>query len=344
MIVDIREQFPEAISAILHEQGEPTYRGSQVFRQLHKNHVGEYRLMSEIPKPLRAYLEESYPIYRPLLRQRLVSKDGTKKYLFTFPDGISIESVLMLHKEKTGHIRHTVCLSTQAGCAMGCLFCATASMGFLRNLTSGEILSQVLEIASVEDTVIHNVVFMGMGEPLLNIEAVKRSIDLLRHKDGLHISPRRMTVSTCGLPDGIKTMASWDADVVLAVSLHGADDETRSRLMPVNNRYPLPVLLEACRDYVARTGKRITFEYGMIKGVNMGEDVGKRLADLLKGIPCNINLIPINPGTHGFEQANQHTQARFHRSLSEAGLSAVIRQERGSDIQGACGQLVYRSI
>ena len=336
---DPRELYPEELAGIMADMAEPAYRGGQVFAWLHKEAAPSYDQMTNLSAALRHRLEATLPIARPTLLRRRVSTDGTIKYLFALADGARIESVLMRHREDTGHIRHTACLSSQAGCAMGCAFCATASLGFKRNLSAGEIVAQVLEIATIEQTAIHNAVYMGMGEPLLNGKAVEKSIRLLHHPQGQNIGARRITLSTCGLPEGIRDMATWGLDLVLAVSLHAADDDTRSRLMPVNRRHPLGEVLAACRDYSEATGKRITFEYAMIKGVNIGADTPRKLVDLLNGIPCNINLIPVNPGAHGYKPPNQKERALFLRALQAAGLDAVVRQERGQDIQGACGQL-----
>jgi 23S rRNA (adenine2503-C2)-methyltransferase len=325
------------------DMGEPAFRGEQIFTWLQRDAATGYERMTNIGKVLRDKLQEAYPLNRLTLRKRQAGADGTIKYLFVLNDGVRIESVLMSHREETGHIRRTVCLSTQAGCAMGCAFCSTAGIGYRRNLTAGEIVGQALEIAAAEKEEIHNLVYMGMGEPLMNEEAVKKSILLLNHPLGQNIGARRMTVSTCGLPEGIRRFAEWGIDAVLAVSLHAADDETRDRLMPVNRRYPLGELLAACRDYHATTGRRITFEYVMIEGVNTSGHDAKKLAGLLKGIPCNINLIPVNPGPHAYRQPGAAEQNRFVTALEREGLDPVVRQERGRDIDGACGQLAAKS-
>ena len=341
---DLRGLFPEEISRLTEDMGEPAYRGRQIFAWLQKEAAGSYQEMTNISMDLRRRFEETWPLSGPELIRRQESADGTKKFLFSLADGLLIESVLMSHREKTGHIRHTACLSSQVGCAMGCSFCSTASLGFQRNLTAGEIVSQVLLIAAAEKTDVHNAVYMGMGEPFLNMGAVKRSILLLNHPQGQNIGARRITVSTCGLPEGIRSMANWDIRPVLAVSLHAADDETRSRLTPVNRRYPLSELIAACRDYTEKTGKRITFEYVMLGRVNTDGKTAARLGALLKGIPCNLNLIPVNPGAHCYDSPTPREQASFLTALEQAGLDAVIRQERGRDIDGACGQLAGNSI
>lgn len=340
---DLRELMPEEIAALMKEMGEPAFRAGQIFGWLQKEGITSYQEMSNVPAALRQKLEQEYPLIRPQLLRRQESSDGTKKYLFALADGQAIEAVLMSHREETGHIRRTLCLSSQAGCPMGCVFCATGSLGLQRNLSTGEMVSQVLEVAAIEKRNIHNLVYMGMGEPLLNMEAVLKSIRLLNHAQGQKIGIRRVTLSTCGLPEQIRRLADEGLDLVLAVSLHGPDDETRSRLMPVNNRYPLKELMAACRYYAEASRRRITFEYIMIKDLNIGEQAAAKLGKLLSGIPCNINLIPVNPGPHGFVRPGRQEQLRFRQALEEAGIAAVIREERGADIDGACGQLAGKA-
>ena len=340
---EMRALLPEEIAAFLRDTGEPAYRAGQIFTWLQRDAAGSYDAMSNIGLALRKKLAADCPLGRLALQRRQESADGTVKYLFALDDGLRIESVLMRQTEESGHIRHTVCLSSQAGCGMGCSFCATANLGLQRNLSTGEIVGQALEIAATEQITIHNAVYMGMGEPLLNEEAVKKSILILNHPQGQNIGIRRITVSTCGLPEGIRRLADWGRDVVLAVSLHAADDETRSRLMPVNRSHPLHELLSACRDYATQTGRRITFEYMMVKGVNTGKGTAEKLAALLKGIPCNINLIPVNPGVHGLVAPDKKEQDLFLQALRRTGLEAVARRARGRDIDGACGQLAGRA-
>ena len=342
METDPRGLLPEEIAAVAQGMGEPAYRGEQIFSWIQSKAASSYDEMTNLGKALRARLEERLPLGKAEAVDVQESADGTKKFLFSLADGLRIESVLMRHREETGHIRFTACLSTQVGCAMGCLFCATGGMGFQRNLTAGEIAGQALYMARTEGRPIDNAVYMGMGEPLLNEDAVKKSIEILHHPLGQNIGARRFTVSTCGIPEGIRRMADWDLDVVLAVSLHAADDETRSRLMPVNRRYPLKDLLDACRAYCAKTGKRITFEYVMIQGVNASRETAETLGRLLEGIMCNLNLIPVNPGAHPFVSPGRSEQEMFIHALEKAGIPVVIRQERGGNILGACGQLAAK--
>jgi len=344
---DIRELFPEEIGLWLESQGEKGFRGRQIFRWLQVQCARSYEEMTDIPKALQAMLVQSRPI-RPLkLVKELVSRDGTRKYLFELNHGQRIESVLMTHLEASGHKRHTLCVSTQAGCAMGCTFCTTGKGGFFRNLTAGEITGQVLDVTYArrqEDPqfYISNVVYMGMGEPLLNYEAVVRSIRILNHPLGQKIGIRRITLSTCGMPDQIRRLAKEGLDIVLALSLHSPDDALRSRLMPVNRRYPLKEVMEAVRDYAGITGRRITFEYILIKGVNDSPEHARSLCQLLKGLPCNVNIIPVNNGDHGFIKPGSAEQTAFKNALKKCGIEAVIREEKGADIHGACGQLAGR--
>lgn len=341
---DVRGLFPEEIGAWLVQQGEKSFRGKQVFQWLQARCVRSYDQMTDLSQALRTKMAEAWPI-RPLrIPKEQVSRDGTRKYLFELEDGQCIETVLMAHTEETGHVRHTLCLSTQVGCAMGCTFCATGEGGFMRNLTAAEIVGQVLDVTASRreekpDFEVHNLVYMGMGEPLLNYDAVLKSIRLLNHPQGQQIGIRRITLSTCGIPDQIRRLAGEGLDIVLALSLHSPDQELRSELMPVNRRYPLTEVMDACRAYVRATGRRMTFEYTMIQGVNMGSQHAEMLCRLLKGIQCNVNLIPVNVGSHGFKKPGRMAQEAFRKLLTEGGLEAVIREEKGSDIAGACGQL-----
>ena len=339
-----RALFPEEIRRILEEWGEKPFRGDQIFQWIQKRAAKDYEEMTNLPAGLRRQLAQNLPLGRLVLCRWQLSADGTRKYLFRLEDGDGIETVLMEHREATGHIRHTLCLSTQAGCAMGCVFCATGRSGFRRNLTCGEIVGQVLEVAALmgQDRpgfTIDNLVYMGMGEPLQNLDAVLKSIRLLNHPQGQKIGIRRITVSTCGLPQGIRRLAAENLDITLAVSLHSPFDSQRSQLMPINRRYPLKTVLEACREYCEAGGRRITFEYIMIQDVNLGSVAAAELCRLLKDLPCHINLIPINQGSHGFHRPGKKAREEFRRLLLAGGLAASFREEKGSDISGACGQL-----
>lgn len=345
---DVRGLFPEEIGVWLEGQGEKSFRGKQIFQWLHARCAVTFEEMTDISQALQKKMTDAWPIRPLLIRREQVSRDGTRKYLFELSDGQRIETVLMAHQEETGHIRHTLCLSTQVGCAMGCVFCATGEGGFTRNLTAGEIVGQVLDVTASRRREqpgfeVHNLVYMGMGEPLLNYDSVVRSIRLLNHPMGQKIGIRRITVSTCGIPEMIRRLAREGFDITLALSLHSPDPELRSQLMPVNRRFPLSEVMEACRDYVKSAGRRMTFEYTMIQGVNMSVSHADALCRLLNHIQCNVNLIPINTGNHGFQKPGRAAQEAFRKRLTEGGLEAVIREEKGSDIAGACGQLAGQS-
>jgi 23S rRNA (adenine2503-C2)-methyltransferase len=342
--IDIRGLGPTEISEWLESEGEKPFHGKQIFRWLHSVCVDDYSQMTDLSRSLQAKLAVAWPIHPLHMQQELISRDGTRKYLWQLADGQCIESVVMTHQEASGHLRQTLCISTQVGCAMGCVFCATGLGGFKRNLTVAEIVGQVLDVTrqrqlTQPDFEIHNVVYMGMGEPLLNYEAVVKSIRLLNNPLGQQIGIRRITVSTCGLPHQIRRLAKEGLDIVLAISLHSSEHGLRSQLMPVNRQYPLADVLAACREYVAETKRRLTFEYTLIQGVNTSAQQAKDLAGLLKGIPCNVNLIPVNGGEHGFKRPSRTTQNLFRQILIDCGLEAVIREEKGADIAGACGQL-----
>jgi 23S rRNA (adenine2503-C2)-methyltransferase len=269
----------------------------------------------------------------------LRSSDGeTVKTLFQLPDGNAIEAVLMNYDE-----RRTLCISSQAGCAMGCVFCATGQMGFRRHLTSGEIVEQVLHYARIlkkEDQVVTNVVVMGMGEPFHNYENTLAAIGRLNHPDGLNLGARRFTISTVGLVPMIRRFADEERQVNLAISLHAADDGSRSALLPVNRKYPIVDVIQACRYYVEKTSRRITFEWALIRDINDTPLVAQKLAGLLKGLLCHVNVIPLNPTRKYAGQATTRERAMaFCAVLEEAGIPATVRIRRGIDIQAGCGQL-----
>jgi 23S rRNA (adenine2503-C2)-methyltransferase len=273
---------------------------------------------------------------------KLDSSDGhTRKTLYELHDGKQIEAVLMRYDK-----RRTLCISTQAGCAMGCTFCATGQMGFKRHLSSGEIVAQVMYYARLlkdEGDTVSNVVLMGMGEPFHNYDNTMAAIDRLNDPNGYNFGARRFTVSTSGLVPAIKQFASEKRQVNLAVSLHAAQDELRSSMMPVNKRYPIEELIAACREYVHLTGRRITFEWALINGVNDSVEEAKKLATLLRGILCHVNAIPLNPTTGYQGQATDRERASaFQKALEETGIPCTIRMRRGIDIQAGCGQLAVK--
>lgn len=337
--------------------GEPRFRADQVWRWLYKSLAGEFEEMGNLPTVLRERLaaETDLSLLIPLAGQESAT-GRTKKVLFRLRDGNAIESVLMHY-----HDRRTACISTQAGCGMGCTFCATGQEGLARNLSAGEIVAQVLHFAreirqaqieqSAGDRVqvpvhpVTNVVFMGMGEPLANYAATRQAIETLIDARGYNLGARRITLSTVGLVPGIRCLAEEGLPVNLAVSLHAPDDELRNRLVPVNQRYPLADLMAAVRDHVQATGRRVTFEYALIAGENDTVHHARELAGLLAGLLCHVNLIPLNPTPGSPMRPASREQADAFRDLLEgAGVPTTVRMRRGIDIEAGCGQLRQRQI
>ena len=345
---DIRGLLPDEIWSIINSGGADSakpFRAGQVFRWVQARAARDWSEMTDIGVTTQELLAENTRL-QPLepVRER-VSRDGTRKYLWRLSGQDLIESVLLRHQGSITKTRYTVCLSTQVGCPMGCLFCATGKLGWKRNLSAAEITAQVLDITFLRcrqepGFKVGNLVYMGMGEPLLNLPAVVKSIKILNHKDGQNIGIRRITISTCGLVPQIRQLADEDLDVVLAVSLHAPTNELRDKIMPVNRKYPLEELIAACRYYIGKTGRRVTFEYALIKNFNDGYREAQQLARLLQGFKANVNVIPVNaikeeemlrPGTQEVKS--------FVRMLKELGVNAVPREEKGGDIAAACGQL-----
>jgi len=329
---------------ICREMGLKQFRAIQVFQWVQQKAVRTWDEMKNIGKGDRQALSSHLQLY-PLERVREQrSLDGTRKYLFRLEDGETIECVLMDYARTRSRDRHTVCVSTQVGCAVGCSFCATGLEGFRRNLSVGEIVGQVLDITHYvrqEDPEfqVTNIVFMGMGEPLLNYDHLLQAIQLLNHAQGLNIGMRRMTISTCGVAPQIIQLAKDNPQVGLAVSLHAAQDEVRNDLIPMNRRYPLNQLMEACQEYTQITHRRITFEVALTSK-NASREEAVALARVLKGQFGHVNLIPINPvaGT-GMQRPDPEIIKRFAQVLEDAGISVSAREERGADIDAACGQL-----
>ncbi|HTY13778.1 MAG TPA: 23S rRNA (adenine(2503)-C(2))-methyltransferase RlmN, partial [Candidatus Omnitrophota bacterium] len=307
----------------------------QVYRWVHKKLTFDFALMSDLPQPLRDRLKEEFSITAPEQTKVLNSRDGTKKYLFTLADGNRIESVLL--KDKTG--RKTICVSTQAGCPLGCAFCATGESGFSRSLEVSEILGQVYRIA-LNHPEVSNLVFMGMGEPFLNYDNVIKSIRILISAEGANFGQRKITVSTCGIPDGIKKFAREGLQVRLAISLNSADDRIRSQIMPINDTFPLRRVAEAIRYYIAHTKRRVTLEYILLEGVNDRRSDAEKLIEFAKQFDSeNINLIPFNPTGGAFKPSTLKTAKFFYNILTQHHIVATIRQSKGGDILAACGQL-----
>ena len=328
------------LAAILAVWGEPDYRARQVWEWVYQHKVTEFAAMANLPKPLRERLDAEFLIGTLEQVTEVQSSDGyTVKRLLRLPDGQLIESVLM---EYDGS-RRTACISTQAGCAMGCVFCATGQMGFARHLTTGEIVEQALFFArqlEAEGERLSNVVLMGMGEPLHNYDATLEAIARLNDEHGLNIGQRHITLSTVGLAPDIRRFADEGLQVGLAISLHAATDEERSRLLPVNKKWPLAELMAAVRYYIEQTGRRVTFEWALIAGENDTVEQATRLGRLLHGLICHVNLIPLNPtpGYAGRPSDPARVEA-FQAALQSYGVSSTVRVRRGIDIQAGCGQL-----
>ncbi len=331
-----------ALTQIVTAWGQPAFRARQIWTGLYKNFWQSPDEFTNLPLALREKLatELQFDILTPTLK--LDSSDGqTRKTLFKLPDGRQIEAVLMRYDR-----RRTLCISTQVGCAMGCTFCATGQMGFTRHLSSGEIVAQVMYYARLlhaEKDVVTNVVLMGMGEPFHNYDNTMIAIDRLNDSEGYNFGARRFTISTSGLVPAIRQFAAEKRQVNLAVSLHATDDGLRGGMMPINKKYNVAELIEACRDYVEATGRRITFEWALINGVNDTPEQARKLAYLLKGLLCHVNAIPLNPTT-GYEgKATTHERAlAFQQILEQNGIPCTIRIRRGIDIQAGCGQLASR--
>jgi 23S rRNA (adenine2503-C2)-methyltransferase len=335
--VDLLGLFPDEIKVWLKSQNIAVFRGDQIFSWLHKHAVEEFGDMTNLPADLISKLQETFGSARPLqLATSRISMDGTEKFLFSLRDEATIEAVLIPEDD-----RQTLCISTQVGCAMGCSFCATGRSGYVRNLSAGEIVAQVLWVENrlkKQRLGISNIVYMGMGEPLANYDAVLRSVRLLNHPKGLNLGARRLTISTCGLVPQIKALATENVQINLAVSLHAVTDAERSEIMPVNKRYPLSELLEACDDYTSQTGRRISYEYALIRGFNDNVEHAQKLRDLLRGRLCHVNLIPINP-VGAEKRPSAKSIAEFAQVLEGGRIPVSVRKERGTDIEAACGQL-----
>lgn len=336
MKIDLKGLDAREIEAWAISQGLEAYRGRQIRQWLFKKLAASFDDMSSLPKALRALLKDKASINHLEMVETQVSSDGTQKYLFKLEDGHFIEAVLIPERD-----HDTLCISSQAGCAMDCKFCLTAQQGLERNLTPSEIIEQVIEVKrSISDPDrLTNIVFMGMGEPLANYEAVKRAVINLLNDDGMNFSKRKITLSTCGLVPYMKRMGD-EMNIKLAISLNAADDETRSQLMPINRKHPLKSLMQACRAFPLPKGERITFEYVLIKEVNDREKDALNLAELLSGVRAKINLIPLNP--HQGTPMSPPSMEKIHQFrdvLLRKHLTAIIRKSRGRDILAACGQL-----
>ena len=332
-MIDLKSMTQEEITRFLRDLGEPAFRGKQVFTWLHKG-VRSFDEMSNLSKALREKLKAQCTITVPAVARKQVSRlDGTIKYLWRLSDGNCIETVLMQYRHG-----NTVCISSQVGCRMGCAFCASTVAGKVRDLTPGEMLDQVLFTQLDAGREISNIVLMGIGEPLDNRENVLRFLELVNHPDGLHIGMRHISLSTCGVVPGIDWLADLGLQITLSVSLHAPDSETRSKIMPVNRAYDVEELFAACHEYFQKTGRRISFEYAMIDGVNDQDWQADLIAKKLKGMPGHVNLIPLNDVVESPFKPSRRVAA-FQRRLESHGVTATVRRSLGGDIDASCGQL-----
>ena len=336
---DIRSLDLDELTGLLQGWGEKAFRAKQIYQWLHVRHVTSFDEMTNISVKLRERMKAECELV--VLQQELVqiSKlDGTRKYLFALSDGNMIESVLMRYKHG-----NSVCVSSQVGCRMGCRFCASTLDGLVRNLRPSEILEQIYRIRADIGERISNVVVMGSGEPLDNYDNLLKFIHLLSDENGLNISQRNITVSTCGIVPRMYELAEEKLQITLALSLHASSQEKRKELMPVANSYDITEVLQACRNYFEKTGRRITFEYSLVGGVNDTKEDVARLCELVKDMNCHINLIPVNPiKERDYVQSERQAILNFKNSLEKTGINVTIRREMGRDIDGACGQLRKR--
>ena len=323
------------VTAALKEMGQPAFRGKQVYSWLHKG-VRSYDEMSNLSKDLRNALAEKYPFTPPeVVRKQESARDGTIKYLWRLSDGNCVETVLMRY-----NYGNTVCISTEVGCRMGCAFCASTIGGLVRKLEPYEMVDEVLFTQIDSGLPISRVVLMGIGEPLDNFDNVMRFLELINSEEGMNISMRHISLSTCGLVPKIDELAKRKLQISLAISLHGPNDVIRDRIMPVNKAYPTEELLAACRRYFDATSRRIHFEYAMIDGVNDREEDAKELLRRLKGLPAHFNLIPLNHVEESpLKPSSKGALARFQKILEDGGITATVRRTLGGDIDASCGQL-----
>lgn len=333
-MIDVKSLTYPALEEMLASIGQPNYRAGQIFKWLAMG--AGFEEMSDLPKPLREELAAKCCLCKPDIAAKQESrKDGTVKYLFRLADGNRIETVLMKYRHGW-----SICLSTQAGCKMGCVFCASYDMGTTRNLTAGEILDQIILAQQDRGIKVSNIVLMGTGEPLDNFDNVMDFLDIVSHPKGLNIGMRHISLSTCGLVPQINLLAQRKLGLTLSVSLHAADDETRSRLMPINRKYNISQLIDACKGYFEITGRRISFEYAMIGGVNDTVACARRLATLLRGINCHVNLIPLNSIEGSpLKPSSGGDLAAFLQILQQKHITATVRRSLGGDIDASCGQL-----
>lgn len=332
---DILSLSPEELEIAFSDMGEKKFRAKQVFDWLHVKNVRSFEEMSNISKQLRTKLSENFCLKSLNIERKLESKtDNTVKYLYRLDDGNFIETVLMEYNHG-----YSLCVSSQVGCKMGCNFCASTIAGFVRNLEPSEILLQIYETERDSGKKIDSIVMMGIGEPLDNFSNVVKFLELLSCPEGRNMSLRHVALSTCGVVPKIRKLCELHLGLTLSVSLHASDNNRRSEIMPVNRAYPIEELLSACKDYIKNTGRRITFEYAVINDVNSSEADARKLAELLKGINCHVNLIPVNNVKERSYTSSMKTVNRFREMLVQRGINATVRRTLGADINAACGQL-----
>ena len=337
---NIKDYDLEALKQEFIEMGEKSFRAEQVFKWIYEAKVTSFDEMTNLSLELREKLKQNYEMHNFNILKKQESSDGTKKYLFDVLDGNAIETVLMSY-----HHGYSICVSSQIGCKMGCKFCASTGINFIRSLTSGEIVEQILAVERDNNIRISNVVFMGIGEPLDNYDNVVNAIRIINNQKGINIGARHRSVSTSGLVPKIYQLAEENIQCTLSISLHATTDEKRSSMMPVNNRYDIAELLQACKDYIAKTNRRISFEYALAKDNNDNLEDAQRLVKLLKGMICHVNLIPINKIENGtFTKSSNENIIKFRDYLNDHGIVATIRRELGSDIDAACGQLRRKNL
>lgn len=337
---NIKEYNLDELKNELEALGEKKYRAEQIFKWIYVDKVKEFDEMTNLSIELREKLKQNYTMCNFKILRKQESTDGTKKYLFDVLDGNAIESVLMEY-----HHGKTICVSSQIGCKMGCKFCASTGIKFERSLTAGEIVEQILAVEQDVNDKISNVVFMGIGEPFDNYDNVMKAIKIINNQKGLNIGARHISISTSGLVPMIYKFADEDLQCTLSISLHATNDEKRSSMMPINNRYNIKELIEACKYYINKTNKRISFEYALAKDNNDNLEDAKELVKLLKGMLCHVNLIPINKIENGkFTKSSNENIIKFRDYLNDNGIVATIRRELGSDIDAACGQLRRKNL
>ena len=337
---NIKNYQLEELKQELSNLGEKPYRAEQIFHWIYTEKVKAFDDMTNLSLELREKLKQNYTICNFQILQKQESSDGTKKYLFDVLDGNAIETVLMQY-----HHGKTICVSSQIGCKMGCKFCASTGIAFIRNLTAGEIVEEILAVEQDIGEPVSNIVFMGIGEPFVNYDNVMKAIRIINHPKGLNIGARHISVSTSGIVPQIYQFANEGLPCTLSISLHATTDEKRSSMMPVNNLYSISELMQACKDYIAKTNKRISFEYALAKDNNDNLEDAKQLVKLLNGMLCHVNLIPINKIENGkYVKSTNENIIHFRDYLNDHGIVATIRRELGSDIDAACGQLRRKNL